>query len=110
MPSFGDDEVEHLTAAAIARTDELLQTAHETGRRPWNVTVELARAPEDAKGLMVAAIRDLNPVVFLGHKHLYRGAKAEAPEGEHATARKAHELGFRPTVPTIYAAARAGIL
>jgi 2-oxoisovalerate dehydrogenase E1 component beta subunit len=41
--------------------------------------------PADAKGLLTAAIRDPNPVVFLEHKHLYRRAKAEVPEGDHVT-------------------------
>jgi pyruvate/2-oxoglutarate/acetoin dehydrogenase E1 component len=40
----------------------------------------------DAKGLLVSAIRDPNPVVFLEHKHLYRRVKGEVPEGEHAVA------------------------
>ena len=39
--------------------------------------------PADAKGLLTAAIRDPNPVLFLEHKRLYRGAKGELPEGEH---------------------------
>ncbi len=38
--------------------------------------------PADAKGLMAAAIRDPDPVVFLEHKRLY-GAKGAVPEGEH---------------------------
>jgi 2-oxoisovalerate dehydrogenase E1 component beta subunit len=38
---------------------------------------------DDAKGLLISAIRDPNPVMFLEHKHLYRRAKAEVPEGEH---------------------------
>ena len=39
--------------------------------------------PEDAKGLLAAAIRDPNPVVYLEHKHLYRRAKGEVPEGRY---------------------------
>ena len=38
--------------------------------------------PADAKGLLKAAIRDDNPVVFLEHKGLY-GMKGEVPDGEH---------------------------
>ena len=38
----------------------------------------------DAKGLLVSAIRDPNPVCFLEHKGLYRHVKDEVPEGEHA--------------------------
>ena len=40
---------------------------------------------EDAKGLLVSAIRDPNPVMFLEHKHLYRRVRGEVPEGEHTT-------------------------
>jgi pyruvate/2-oxoglutarate/acetoin dehydrogenase E1 component len=39
---------------------------------------------EDAKGLLVSAIRDPNPVCFLEHKGLYRHVKGEVPDGEHA--------------------------
>ena len=38
--------------------------------------------PADAKGLLIAAIRDDNPVIFLEHKLLYR-TKGAVPEGEH---------------------------
>ena len=51
----------------------------------------------DAKGLLVSAIRDPNPVCYLEHKGLYRHEKGEVPEGDHAVplgeARVAREGG-----------------
>jgi len=40
---------------------------------------------EDAKGLLIAGIRDRNPVLFLEHKHLYRRVRGEVPEGAYET-------------------------
>jgi 2-oxoisovalerate dehydrogenase E1 component beta subunit len=39
--------------------------------------------PADAKGLLAAAIRDPDPVIFLEHKRLYRSLRGDVPDGEH---------------------------
>jgi len=59
---------------------------------------------DDAKGLLVTAIRDPNPVMFLEHKHLYRRVRGEVPEGEYTVpigkarvAREGDELTARPS-------------
>jgi 2-oxoisovalerate dehydrogenase E1 component beta subunit len=70
--------------------------------------------PEDAKGLIVSAIEDPNPVLFFEHKHLYRRVKAEVPEARYTTPigeARIHQTGDDVTVVTwgamVYTAAEA---
>ncbi|HWZ15866.1 MAG TPA: dehydrogenase E1 component subunit alpha/beta [Mucilaginibacter sp.] len=39
--------------------------------------------PDDAKGLLMAAIDDPNPVIYFEHKYLYRSTSGEVPEGDY---------------------------
>jgi 2-oxoisovalerate dehydrogenase E1 component len=41
--------------------------------------------PEDAKGLLLAAIEDPNPVMYFEHKYLYRSLHGTVPEGFYTT-------------------------
>jgi 2-oxoisovalerate dehydrogenase E1 component beta subunit len=70
--------------------------------------------PEDAKGLIVTAIEDPNPVLYFEHKHLYRRIKADVPDDRYATPfgeARLHREGDDVTVVTwgamVYTAAEA---
>jgi pyruvate dehydrogenase E1 component beta subunit len=47
------------------------------------VKVVIPSTPHDAKGLLISAIRDPDPVVFLEPKRIYRAVKGEVPDGEY---------------------------
>jgi pyruvate/2-oxoglutarate/acetoin dehydrogenase E1 component len=70
--------------------------------------------PEDAKGLLVSAIEDPNPVLYMEHKHLYRRIKAEVPDERYTVPlgkARTHQEGEDVTVVTwgamVYTAAEA---
>ncbi len=59
--------------------------------------------PEDAKGLLVSAIEDPNPVLFFEHKHLYRRIKGDVPDDRYTTPfgeARIHRTGEDVTVIT----------
>jgi pyruvate/2-oxoglutarate/acetoin dehydrogenase E1 component len=59
---------------------------HSQSQEAWyahtpGLKVVMPSNPADAKGLLLAAIRDPNPVVFMEHKLLYRSASGPVPAG-----------------------------
>ena len=65
-----------------------LSSQHSQAWESWlahipGLKVVAPATPADAKGLLVSAIRDPNPVCYLEHKGLYRHIKGEVPTGGH---------------------------
>jgi 2-oxoisovalerate dehydrogenase E1 component beta subunit len=61
---------------------------HSTNPEAWlfhvpGLKLVAPSTPYDAKGLIKAAIRDPNPVLYFEHKYLYRHAKAEVPDDDY---------------------------
>ncbi|CDN43101.1 MULTISPECIES: alpha-ketoacid dehydrogenase subunit beta [Paenibacillus] len=65
--------------AAELHTDSLEGLAMQTP----GIKVVIPSNPYDAKGLMISAIRDNDPVFFMEHLNLYRAFRAEVPEEEY---------------------------
>lgn len=47
------------------------------------IKVVVPSNPYDAKGLLISAIRDNDPVFYMEHMNLYRSFRAEVPEGDY---------------------------
>ena len=50
---------------------------------PSGLKVVIPSNPYDAKGMLLSAIRDEDPVLFMEPKRIYRAAKGEVPEGDY---------------------------
>ena len=88
----------HYMTAGAANVPMVLRTrvgdgpyrGHPQSYEAWfthvpGLKVVMPATPVDAKGLMVAAIRDPNPVLFFEHMYLYHGVRGTVPVGEHTT-------------------------
>lgn len=63
---------------------------HSQSNEAWFVhtpglKVVYPSTPEDAKGLLIAAFNDPNPILFFEHKALYRSISGEVPAGWYET-------------------------
>jgi len=63
---------------------------HSQSNEAWFVhtpglKVVYPSSPEDAKGLLIAAINDPNPVMYFEHKGLYRSITGNIPQGYYET-------------------------
>ncbi len=67
--------------------------------------VVCASNPYDAKGLLLASIRDPDPVLFFEPKRVYRAARGEVPEGDYTV-----EIGKAKIVREVEGRAKVTIL
>jgi len=64
---------------------------HSQSNEAWfthtpGLKVVYPSTPQDAKGLLIAAINDPNPVMYFEHKHLYRSLSENVPSEYYETA------------------------
>jgi pyruvate/2-oxoglutarate/acetoin dehydrogenase E1 component len=88
----------HYMTCGTARVPMVLRTrvgdgpyrGHPQSYEAWfahvpGLKVVMPATAADAKGMMVAAIRDPNPVLFFEHMWLYHGIRGDVPGGDHVT-------------------------
>ena len=77
--------VHHLVVVFIHQKCTLISLEGLMAQQP-GLKVVIPSTPYDAKGLLISAIRDNDPVIFLEHMKLYRSFRQEVPEGEYTIA------------------------
>lgn len=87
---FGGQASVPLVLRAAAGSGTGAGAQHSQSLEAWfchipGLKVVAPSTPHEAKGLLISAIRDDNPVIFLEHKLLYK-QKGEVPEGGYAIA------------------------
>jgi 2-oxoisovalerate dehydrogenase E1 component len=96
-----------------------LAAQHSQSLEAWfthvpGLVVLAPSSPYEAKGLLISAIRENNPVIFLEHKLLYVGKKAPVPEepyaipiGKAAVKRKGRDVTLVATLAMLESALQA---
>ena len=79
---------------------------HSQSKEAWfchvpGLKVVVPATPRDAKGLLLAAIADPNPVIFFEHKYLYRSVRGSVPDMPFHTAFGKARLARKGTDATI---------